>query len=356
MFEAATKAYHDAGINPRRDVDFFVTCAEDYLEGYSIFDEFVPDQLGAVLKPLHTVSGDGLYGLACAYMQILTGAADIVAVEAHSKASNLLTHSGVVAFALDPVLNRPLGGHPYYIAGLEMKRYMHETGTTKEQCARVVQKNRGNALDNPDAAYGAEITVEDVLDSEPMFGPINRLDMSSLADGCVVIVLASGEIARDLCDTPIWIKGIGWGSDTPRLESRDWGKAIYAELAARMAYKMAGITNPRKEIDFAEIDDKFSYKELQHLEDLKLCGRGEAGKLAEEGAFERGGDLPVNPSGGCLGVGNLLEACGLQKVLEIVLQLRQEAGKRQLKGVKTGLAQSWRGVPTASGAVVVLGI
>jgi acetyl-CoA C-acetyltransferase len=121
-----------------------------------------------------------------------------------------------------------------------------------------------------------------------------------------------------------------------------------------MAYKTAGIKNPKKEICLAEIDDRFSYKELQNLEALGFCGRGEAGKLTEEEVTSRDGDLPVNPSGGLLGVGCSLETSGLQKLLEIVLQLRGEAGKRQIPNAETGLAQVWRGVPTASGAVTVL--
>jgi len=354
MFEAATRAYQDAGVDPRRDIDSFICCSEDYWEGFSIFDEFAPDQLGAVLRHLFTVSADGLFGLATAYMLIRTGAFDIIALEAHSKASDILTYADIVAFAMDPIFNRPLGGHPFYVAGLEMSRYLHETGSTREMCAHVVAKNKKNALDNSYAGYGANITVDAVLSSEPLFYPLTRLDVSPLVDGSIVMVLASEKVARKLTDTPVWIKGVGWTSDTPWLETRDWGRAIYTELAAKMAYKTAGIYNPRKEICIAEIDDMFSYKELQNLEALGLCGRGEAGKLTEEGVTTRDGDLPVNPSGGLLGVGYSLETSGLQKLLEVVLQLRGKAGKRQIPNAETGLAQVWRGIPTASGAVAVL--
>lgn len=354
MFEAAVRAYEDAGVDPRRDIDSFICCSEDYWEGFSIFDEFVPDQLGAVLRHLFTVSADGLYGLATAYMLIRTGAFDIIALEAHSKASDILTFADIVAFAMDPIFNRPLGGHPFYVAGLEMNRYLYETKATKEMCAHVVVKNKKNALGNPYATYGANITVDDVLTSEPLFYPLRRLDISPLVDGCVVMVLASDNVARKLTDTPVWIKGVGWNSDTPWLETRDWGRAVHTELAAKMAYKIAGIKNPRKEICLAETDDMFSYKELQNLEALGLCRSGDAGKLTEEGVTGRDGDLPVNSSGGLLGVGYSLEASGLQKLLEIVLQLRGEAGKRQIPNAETGLAQVWRGIPTASGAVAVL--
>jgi acetyl-CoA C-acetyltransferase len=354
MFEAAARAYQDADVDPRRDIDVFITCAEDYWEGFSIFDEFVPDQLGAALRHLFTVSADGLFGLATAYMLIKTGQFETAVVEAHSKASDMLTYESIVSFALDPVFNRPLGGHPYYIAGLEMTRYLHETKTTKEQCAQVVVKNKQNALYNPDAAYAANITIDQVLISEPYCYPLNRLDVSPLADGCIVMVLASENMAKKLTDRPVWIKGVGWCTDTPSLETRNWVEAVYTRLAAEMAYKKARIHNPLREIDFAEIDDKFSFKELQHLEALNFCSYGEAGRLTEEGITAIDGELPVNVSGGLLGMGYPLEASGLQKTYEAVLQLRGEAGQRQLPDVETGLVQSWRGIPTTTGAVAIL--
>lgn len=354
MFEAATKAYEDAGVCPRRDINSFINCAEDFTEGRSIVNIHVPDNIGGVLKPVHTVPHDGIVGLIAGYMQIRTGVMDIVAVEAHSKLSNMLTPNYLVAHALDPVINRPLGHNPYYIAGMEMNRYLHETGVTKEQCALVCVKNKRNAFSNPLAAYSERIEVDDVLNSETMFYPLSRLDISPPADGGIVMVLASQEKAKIFSQKPIWIRGVGWCSDTPSLETRDWGEAVYARLAAEMAYRMARIKYPRKEIDLIEVDDTFSYKELQHLEALKLCRRGEAGALVEGGAIEREEDLPVNVSGGSLGCGRLGEATGLQKVLEVVLQLRNEAGKRQVPGIRVGLAQSWRGVPTNSGAVIIL--
>jgi len=355
MHEAAVKAYEDSGINPRKDVDVFITCAEDYLEGFSIFDEFVPDQLGAALRHLFTVSGDGMLGLATAHMLIKTGQFDTVVVEAHSKASDILTYMDIVAFGLDPIFNRPLGGHPYYLAGMEMTRYMYDSCTTQEQCAQVVVKNKKNAILNPYAAYGAKVPLDQVMCSETLFYPLKKLEISTPADGCIVMVLASEKVAEKLTDNPVWVKGVGWCTETPSLETRDWSKAVYTQLAAEMAYKSAKINNPWREIDFAEIHDLFAYKELQHMEALKLCEYGSAGRLTEEGQTALDGEFPVNPSGGLLGMGYGLEASGMQKLLEVVLQLRGEAGKRQIPDAEIGLAHTWRGIPTATGAVAVLG-
>ena len=354
MYEAAVKAYEDAGLDPRRDVDSFVTVAEDFIEGTSIFDEYVPDQIGGLLKPNVTIPGEGIHGMATAYMQIASGIMDVVAVEAHSKASNVLTLPRITAYAMDPVLNRPLASNPVFVAGMEMNRYLWATGATREHCAQVVAKNKRNALYNPVAAYGANLEPDDVLNSQMISYPLTKQDVSAHVDGAIVLVLASAEVAERLTDTPIWIRGIGWCNDAPSLETRAWGRAIYAEGAGYMAYKMAGIRDPMNEIDFAEIDDSYSYKELQHLEALGFCMFGEAGYLMEEGATDVGGTLPVNVSGGSLGIGHLLDASGLRAVVDVMLQLRGEAGALQLPEVETGLAFGWRGVPSTSGAAVVL--
>lgn len=354
MYAAASRAYADAGIDPRRDIQSLVTVAEDFHEGTSIFDEYVPDQLGGALKPVQTICGDGLHALAVGTMLILTGQFDIVAIEGHSKASNMVTPDKITQYAQDPVLNRPLNLNTHFIAGMEMKRYLHETGNTKEQCASVVVKNRKNALKNASAPYAADLSLGEILEGPPLSWPLGQHEVARRADGAVVMVLASETIARALSDPPVWIMGVGWCNDSPSLESRDWCNAVYTQKAAEFAYRQAGITQPQNAIDFAELDDVFAYKELQALEAVALCPPGTAGKVTAEGYTEASGELPVNISGGSQGFGDLLEANGLARALEVVLQLRGQAGPRQLKNVKTGLVQSWRGLPTTSGAVAIL--
>jgi acetyl-CoA C-acetyltransferase len=354
MYEAAIRAYYDASVDPRRDIGSFVTVAEDFHEGTSIFDEYVPDQLGAVLNSMHTICGDGIHGLATAYMLVRTGQFDIVAVEGHSKASNIQTLDRITAYAQDPIVNRPLKLNTHFVAGLEMNRYLHETGNTKEQCAAVVVKNRQNALKNESAPYGANLELDDVLCGPPLAWPLGHREAARLSDGSIVMVLASEETAKNLSDIPIWILGIGWNNDSASLENRDWANAHYVKRSAQMAYNQAGFGDPTQVVDFAEVDDIYAYKELQALEELGFCREGEAGELTEAGYTSPDGEFPVNVSGGSLGIGHLLDATGLARTLEVVLQLRGEAGARQLENVEVGLSQSWRGVPTNSGAVAVL--
>jgi acetyl-CoA C-acetyltransferase len=354
IYEAATRAYNDAGVDPRRDVDSFVTVAEDFHEGTSIFDEYTPDQIGGALKSVHTITGDGLHGVATAYMLIRTGQFDVVAVEGHSKASNIKTLSNITAYAQDPVLNRPLKLNSHFIAGLEMSRYLYETDTSREACAAVVSKNKFNALNNPFAPYGASLTLDEILAGPMLSWPLGVYEAAEHADGAIVMVLASEDKAEALSEKPIWILGAGWNNGSASLEYRDWAHAPYIEGAAAMAYRQAGISNPLEAVDIAEVDDTYAYKELQALEALGFCPDGEAGTMTLEGFTSSESGLPVNVSGGSLGMGNLLEATGLSRLLEIVMQLRGEAGSRQVEDVNVGLAQSWRGVPTTSGAVLIL--
>jgi acetyl-CoA C-acetyltransferase len=192
-----------------------------------------------------------------------------------------------------------------------------------------------------------------VLASAPVSTPLRAAEVAGRADGAVVMVVASERAARRISDKPVWVTGVGWSQDAPSLESREWGEARYMRLAAERAYAMAGIRAPRRAISLAEVNDTYAYKELQHLEALKLARPGEAGLLSEEGATEPDGDLPVNVSGGVLGRGNLFEANGLAQAMECVLQLRGEAGERQVAGASTAVAASWRGIPTSTGAVAI---
>jgi acetyl-CoA C-acetyltransferase len=286
-------------------------------------------------------------------MLIKTGQAEIVVVEGHCKASNILTLPHIVAYAQDPILNRPLNWETDFVAGLDMNRYLYESGTTLEQCAMVVMKNRRNALRNPLAAYGADLTLEEAMGGDPIAWPLLDRHTARHADGAVVMVLSSEKRAENLSPYPVWVTGVGWCNGAASLESREWGFVPYVRSAAEMAYSQAGIGQPKFDLDFVEIDDIYAFKELQTLEALGICSPGEAGELTEEGGTDVFGELPVNPSGGCLGMGDMLDANGMARALEVVLQLRGEAGMRQLEDVEIGLAQAWRGVPTTSSAVAI---
>jgi acetyl-CoA C-acetyltransferase len=341
-------------VDPRTQVGSYVTAAEDYWEGFSIFDEFVPDQLGAVLRPTCTIAGDGLQALAAAYIQIRSGLFDTVAVEAHSKASDLVSYSGVLAHALDPIFTRPLGYHPFLLAGLDMRAFLKRTGMRDEAAAEVVAANRRGARENPRAPYGEPDDPLKVLGSKPLFEPLRQDMVAPLADGSVVLVLASLQAARELSDRPVWIRGIAWSSDTPCVEAQEPGVAHFVHRSARKAYQMAGIRP--QDVDLAEVNDLFAHRQLLHVEALGLAPTRRLAWMVRHGAFGRDGEVPVNPSGGALANGNLLTATGLMGTAEVALQLQGRAGDHQVDGARVGVVQAWRGIPTATGGVAVLGV
>jgi acetyl-CoA C-acetyltransferase len=351
-FIAASRAYSECNVDPRKDVDSFIACEEDYNEGIAISNEFSVDQLGAVLKPVSTVTSESLIALASGYLQIKSGLCDIVVVESHSKASNISSYEKILELSLDPIYERFLNVHPYYLASLEARYYMEKRGLRYEDLALVIKKNKENGLNNPRGSYSSKVDIEAISKSNKIFDPLSIHDIAPLTDAFLVVVLASREKAEELSKKPIWIEGIYWCTESVwyTLRSLDSLKAL--EKAAERLYEKTGI-NP-KQIDFAEIDDRFSYRELMHLEALKISNKYELVKDLRQGRFNIDGDLPINPSGGYLSTGVPLDAGGLAKVYEAVLQLRNEAGKNQLKDAKRALIMSWRGITTSTYGVCIL--
>jgi acetyl-CoA C-acetyltransferase len=280
---------------------------------------------------------------------------DICLAVAEEKMSPLHPHPQYAFWSIfDYIMERPLGVTLLWIFALEMRRYMEVYKIREEEIATVAVKNKGNALGHPCAQLAAKITVDDVMNSEPIVWPVKRLDVSPPSDGAAAVVLASEEVAKKLTKDPVWITGVGWNIDSTYWTNRDLYYPQYLEKAARMAYKMSKITNPSKQIDVAEVYDPFDYKELHHMEGLQLAKKGQAAEMTVSGATQRNGELPVTPSGGLLGVGNPIAAAGMMKVCEIFWQLRNEAGKRQVKkDVRTGLAQAWGDLMQYSSVVVM---
>ena len=323
--------------------------------------EYLSDGSGAWRKPYtrcYVSGGTGVMAPIHGWYHVASGLFDICLVVCEEKMSSCMPHPQAAFLTIfDHTTERPLGPNLLWIFAIEMHRYMHRYGLEKKDIALVSVKNKRNAADHPCALLGdPNITVEDVLNSEVLAWPVQRLDVSPVSDGAVAIVLAAEHVAKRITDKPVWIKGVGWCLDTAYWTNRDLYYPKYEEYAARMAYDMAGITEPRKQIHIVEPYDPFDYKELHHLEGLLLCEKGEAPRLTADGVTQRDGDLPVCPSGGLLGVGNPIAAAGLMKIAEIFWQLRGEAGKRQVPGKPTmGLAQAW-GDLMQVGTVVVMGI
>jgi acetyl-CoA C-acetyltransferase len=334
--------------------------APDAFDGLHQKGEYLADGCGGFKKPYlrcYVGGGTGVYAIAQGWFHVASGLFDTAIVVCEEKMSTCQPHpQGAFLTIFDNFTEQPLKPNLLWIFALEQNRYMARHGITNQEIARVAVKNKHNALGHPAAQLGAELTVEDVLSSEVMAWPVHRLMVSPTSDGAAAVVLAAEDVAKRITDKPIWIQGVGWCLDTAYWTNRDLYYPEYVEKAAWMAYRMAGIREPHKEINIAEPYDPFAYKELHHLEGLQLAPKGQAPKLLADGVFDRDGDLPATPSGGLLGVGNPIAAAGTMKICELFWQLRGEAGARQVPGKpRRGVAQAW-GDLMQVGTVVVLGV
>jgi acetyl-CoA C-acetyltransferase len=334
--------------------------APDAFDGVHMKAEYLSDGAGAWRKPYmrsYVGGGTGVFVPIQGWYHIASGLFDVVLVVAEEKMSSYYPHAQAACLTnFDHTTERPLKPNLLWIFALEMNRYMTTYGVAKGDIARVSVLHKRNAADHPCALLGdPHITVEDVLNSETLAWPVQRYDVSPVSDGAVAIVMAAEHVAARITDRPVWIEGVGWSLDTAHWTNRDLAYPRYVEHAARMAYEMAGIKEPRKEIHIVEPYDPFDYKALHHLEGLLLAERGQAAQLYIDGVAARDGKMPVCPSGGLLGVGNPIAAAGLMKIAELFWQLRGEAGARQVPGQPTrGLAQAW-GDLMQVGTVVIMG-
>ncbi len=217
--------------------------------------------------------------------------------------------------------------------------HMHKYGTTQEQLAGIAVKNHHNGTMNPKAQFQNEITIDTVINSVMVADPLRVFDCSPISDGASAVVIAPAEIAKKYSDTPIYVKASAQASGTISLHDRPDITTIDATVAAaNRAYKMAKLAPG--DINFAEVHDCFTIAEICAIEDLGFVKKGEGGKAAESGLTAIGGKIPINPSGGLKACGHPVGATGVKQAVEIVLQLRGEAGKRQIDGAKIGLTHN----------------
>jgi acetyl-CoA C-acetyltransferase len=356
---AARAALASAGLTADKIGAVVHGTAPDAFDGFHMKAEALSGGSGGWRKPYmrpFVGGGTGVFAPIHGWMHVASGLFDTCLVVCEEKMSSCQPHpQGAFLTIFDNLTERELGPNLLWIFALEMNRYMTLNGVTLEQIARVAVKNKRNAMGHPSAQLGGEVTVRDVLASEVLAWPVHRMMVSPTSDGAGAVVLAAEGVAEKLTDKPVWIEGVGWSLDTAYWTNRDLVYPRYVERAARMAYAMAGIREPDREIHVAEPYDPFAYKELHHLEGLLLAPKGKAAELMDDGVFDRGGRLPSTPSGGLLGVGNPISAAGIMKIAELFWQLRGEAGARQVPGTpRRGVAQAW-GDLMQVGTVVVMG-
>jgi len=360
IFDVTRNALENSRLS-RESIDAVVFgSAVDAFCGIHNSDKVAIDASGGLLKPTMRNSTSGSTAISTpilGYTHVASGLYDLVLVVCFEKMSENASAQAVFNTVYDEAFVRPIGLNVPIQCALEAREYLHRYGLTERQMAKVSVKNRGNAISNPYAQLPMKLTVNDVLASPCLSWPVKLLDTAPVTDGARAIILASEDVARELDDDPIWVKGVGRGADSVWFMGRNnmaLGRLDYAYLAARQAYDMAGIRNPATEIDYAEVYDPFTYKEMQHCEAMGLCPEGGAGRMIDEGISLKEGSLPVNASGGLQGEGNPIGA-GMSRLCWCYLQVKGKAGACQVpKEVNTAVANGWGGMYQYN-AVMVIG-
>lgn len=243
------------------------------------------------------------------------------------------------------------------IFALAATRYLDRFKIGREVLAKVAVKNHHNGTLNPKAHFQIEVTEEQVLQAPMVAYPFGLFDCCPTTDGAAAAVICRADMAKQFCDDYVIVKGIGLAVTS----GRPWFEPGYeftgfqaTTTAAREAYQMAGIEDPLKEIDLAEVHDCFTWTELSNYEDLGFCKKGEGAHFIGEGRSSLKGDLPVNTSGGLKSSGHPIGASGVRMIYEVTTQLRGQAGARQVPDPKLGLVHNLGG-PGSVSCVVVLG-
>lgn len=390
MAEAMKEVLDDTPNLSLRDIDTVVAAYfSDHFEEQLAMGWIMNDYLGQTPKPNLRVENGGATGgsaFLVAWSLVASGLSDLCLVAGWEKMSEVATAKAneFIALASDTDFDFPVGGYytGYYAA--MAARHMYLYGETEEDFAKIAVKNRNNSLDNPYAqwkhCYGKPITVDDVLESRLIAWPLKILDCCLISDGAAVNVLASEELAKRITPDPVWVIGLGIGTDMMRPGDRPdnpgWHNRFpearenypdfalkprepYPELsnfgacrqAAFSAYKMAKIMNPLKQIDCCELHEAYDTAELQTYEDCGFVPVGKGKELIEQ--THPDGDMPVNMSGGLEGMGHPIGATAIAQGAELFWQLREQipkkhgSSKTQVKSPVVGLIHSHAGTGTA---------
>ena len=356
VVEAAFAAFADARIEPDRIDAAWLGTFSPYA-GHGKASVSLGDALRLYGKPITRVENycaTGTDAFRNAAMAVAAGVYDVALVVGAEK----LKDRPVRGLAID-------GAHPYMGDGLTApgifamaaNRYFHRFGGGREALAKVAVKNHHNGARNPKAHFRMEISEAQALEAPMVAWPLGLFDCCPTTDGAAAAVICRADMARDFRPDPVLVKGMGLAvtSGRPWYDSAHEYVGFEAtSIASNQAYRMAGIADPVREIDLAEVHDCFTWTEITNYEDLGFCRKGEGAHFVAEGRSALSGDMPVNTSGGLKSSGHPIGASGVRMIYEVVTQLRGQAGARQVRDPELGLVHNLGG-PGAVACVLVLG-
>jgi acetyl-CoA C-acetyltransferase len=363
LAEAALGAIADAGLEADRIEAAWLGTAEPTLAGL-VGDSgaAVAEAIGFGPRPVTRVSNfccTGMEAVRGAALDVAAGEHRIVLAVGAEKMRDVTSRGSLLAKTANQT-------HPTLAKGrtapgqfaLLATRYMHVHEVGLESLARVAVKNHEHATRNPNAHFREAVTLEQVLGAPRVAEPLGALDCTPTTDGAAAVVLAPVAWAEQHAPRYAVIRGFGLAVTdgyyaTFYHEDEDFLGFRSTRAAAEVAYRQAGIAEPRAQLDVVECHDCFTITEIVNTEDLGLCGSGEGVSLLESGATSAGGDTPVNLSGGLQACGHPVGATGVRMIAEIADQVTARAGERQVPGARTGLAHTLGG-PGVISAVAVL--
>jgi acetyl-CoA C-acetyltransferase len=357
--EAGSKAILDSGVGGT-DIDamYVGSMSSGRFVGQEHVGALVADASG--FSHLHIPStrvegacASGGLALREGYLSIASGINDVVIVGGIEKMNDVggSAATETLATAADQEWEAFFGATFPGLYAMIAKRHMHEYGTTKVDLARVAVKNHKNGIHNPYAQYRKEITLDTALNAAPVAEPLGLMDCSPVTDGAAAVVLCAADRVKDFTGKAVKIIGSGQASDTLSLHGRRDITTLDATVhAGKMAYAQAKIKP--SDVDLAEVHDCFTIAEICAIEDLGFVKKGDGGKAVENKITTIDGTIPVNTSGGLKSKGHPVGATGVAQIVELSMQLRGEAKKRQVKDARIGLAHNVGG----SGATCVIHI
>ncbi len=344
--EAALLAMDDAGIE--KIDSLIVGCMSSGLfVGQEHLSSLLADYVGQVPVPaarVESACASGGLALRMGFIEVASGMSDVVLVGGVEKMTDVNGHEAT--FALGTAADQEYECfHGITFPGLYAlmaRAHMERYGTTREQLAMVAVKNHYNGSLNPLAQYPFKVSVETVLNSVMVADPLRILDCSPITDGAAAVVLCSLELAEKFKKPIVRIVASGMATDAIALSSRQditWIESTHQ--AAKRAYAMAD--KKPEDIDLVEVHDCFTIAEICVMEALGLVEKGKGGKAVQDGLTALQGKIPVNASGGLKSKGHPVGATGVAQAVEIVKQLRGEAGPRQVKDARIGMTQNMGG-------------
>jgi acetyl-CoA C-acetyltransferase len=351
VFEAVSAALADSATDVA-DIDAVVfASAPEVFEGVYEPDRWCVDAFGGVNKPLvrvHTGGATGGSGPLAASRLIQAGMYDTVLVVGLQRTSETADAQKVFTTIFDPVYEQDVQLNVITGVAFVASRQMEYFGLTEDHMAWVSVKNFGNALRNPFAHLHKDITEDDVRNSRQLAWPLRLLHSCPRSDGAAAVVMSTAARARRH-SSAAYVKGLGCAADVYRIGDRirdgdtDFAIPRSQAWACQVAYKEAGIADPRRELDVIEVYAPFSNLEVAYYEAMGLAETGRGVDLVESGATAMDGDIPVCPSGGCM-TANPIGATGLIRFGEAALQVMGRAGDHQVDGANLALATACGGI------------